>query len=289
LRQILFSLLALSTLILGAACSQNHFSSPPQNISGQGIVGGESATAADLQSSLFAATVEVSWSDDSSGRDIECTGSLIAADLVLTAAHCLTEIPATATVQIDFLTLNASESLGLPKMLTKKFVLNEAYVKDENRHSEDLALILLPQPAPAGTRIAPLASAKQNSFWFSGLALGYGKSDDTPAMRFSENNGSGRLRSVNLQGLMKMDNDGSGVSGMIAAQQSHGGICQGDSGGPLYVAEPLGQMALAGVTEMVTPSEDGGHLCGGFSYFVSVVDHLDWIATQTANLRKESP
>jgi secreted trypsin-like serine protease len=205
--------------------------------------------------------------------------------LVLTASHCLIGAPSAESVQVDFLTLDAGQSLGLPKMLAKKFVLNDSYVASAEHRSDDLALILLPQKAPVGTQIAKLASTHQDYF-MNARAVGYGKSDDRPNMVLSEQNGSGVLRSAALFGLVVMDQDGSAISGMIAAQQTQGGICQGDSGGPLFVTTSNGALVLAGVTQFVLPSEDGQHLCGGFSYFVNVADHLDWISTQSALLRK---
>jgi len=254
------------------------------------IIGGSVIGAQDFKSSSMASsTVAVIWEVDQDGRDISCTGTLIARDLVLTAAHCLTDAKNASEIQIDFLTPNFIDSLGLPKILAKKFVIHENFLKSSDNQRDDLALILLSQAAPAGTTVATLVPANWTPGYIeTNTALGYGVSDDRPEMALDDKNGSGILRLVALPDLLPLAQNNSGISGMLAVSQPQSGICHGDSGGPLFVQSSfMSQPLLAGVTHSVVPADgqEKTHLCSGYSYFVNVADQLNWISTQTANLR----
>jgi secreted trypsin-like serine protease len=231
----------------------------------------------------------VAWTEPASGRDISCTGTLIARDLVLTAAHCLMDAKLASDIQVDLLTPSV-QSFGLPQIHAKKFIVHENYVKRSDNRRDDLALILLEKPAPAEVPVAELVPASWTAEYFEiATVIGYGVSDDRPEMALSDDNGSGILRWTKLEGMIPLPPDGSGTAGMIAVPQKHTGICHGDSGGPLFVQDGLfGKPLLLGVTHSVIPSDDQekSHLCLGYSYFVNLADQLDWISAQTAILRQ---
>jgi hypothetical protein len=175
-------------------------------------------------------------------------------------------------------------------MLAKKFFLSPLYTKDAQNKKADWAIVLLPQPAPAGTVIAALAPTDwQASFFQTTFALGYGISDDRIEMALDAKNGSGILRQVQGHGLLPLPEDGSGTSGMISWQQPDQGICHGDSGGPLFLPLSSGQPPqLIGITESVIPTDEQAdkHLCLGYGYFVNVAEQRKAIEAGIEFLRK---
>jgi secreted trypsin-like serine protease len=175
MKKIFFLLLCATLFACAPASSPPSLSSPVS-----GIVGGQEIKANEFQDNpMAAATVAVLWSDDEAGRAIQCTGTLIASDVVLTAAHCLMDVKNPVQIQIDFLTVSLENSLGFPKMLAKKFFVSPLYRENVANKKADWGLILLPQPAPAGTVIAAVAPRDwKASFFQPTFALGYGNSYD---------------------------------------------------------------------------------------------------------------
>lgn len=156
-----------------------------------------------------------------STRGASCTGTVIASDLLLTAAHCVQPksnyavvIPggsAPRLIQITQIALH-------PRFDPKQF--------ESRRPSPDIAIIKLSEPLPAHYRTAKLSSRSGfpphgETFTLAGFGLA----------RDGDARSAGTLRSVALPNI------GSTGDSMIRVSAGNGvvaGACIGDSGGPAY-------------------------------------------------------
>jgi trypsin len=179
------------------------------------IVGGEEATAGAYP-----------WmvSLGSNGRHF-CAGSLIAPDVVLTAAHCISGRTITARVLGGGLTSGGAENIRVIAQ-TKHPKYNSA------TSGHDMAILMLSK----SSSIAPVDFDKGIEMWAgtSSRVIGWGA--------LSSGGGSPtRLQQVDVPVRTQTECDGSypgKIDGtMVCAGVPEGGIdsCQGDSGGPQFV------------------------------------------------------
>jgi len=156
-----------------------------------------------------------------STRGASCTGTVIARDLVLTAAHCVQPksdyavvIPGTA-----------------PRIVpVTKIVLHPRYDPrqfETRRPSPDMAIVKIAEPLPPNYRVAKLvttAAFPKHGTMFVLAGFGFAKDNDPRS--------AGTLRSVTLP------NVGSTGDSMIRVSAGNGsiaGACIGDSGGPAFL------------------------------------------------------
>ncbi|HWJ99437.1 MAG TPA: trypsin-like serine protease [Xanthobacteraceae bacterium] len=227
---------------LAALCA---WYSPAQAING----------GAPASSELAAQTVMIV-----STRGSICTGTVIARDLVLTAAHCVAPKSNYAV----------SVTGGAPRVIqVARIVLHPKFDprQFETRvPSPDMAIIKLAEPLPANYRAAtlmrdPVLPKRGTLFTLAGF--GFAKDGDERSL--------GTLRSIALPSV--------GTTGGIMVRVSNGnggtqGACTGDSGGPAYLNGELA--GVIGWTSIPT-----GKNCG-FTTGVTLVGlQLGWIQ-QTA-------
>ena len=235
------------------------------------IMGGEAAPADGYP---FIASISVRNSNPRDGHF--CGGSFIAADWVLTAAHCVKPEQA-ANIQV----YGGSNQLSSGGRVSSvdRIIVHENYntVTQEN----DLALLHLTQRA-ANATVRPLPAAEADRLAAAGgaaTAVGWG---------YTAENGNVQdvLRRV---GLEIVSNEacnapsayaGGITSGMLCAGFRAGGkdSCQGDSGGPLVVSDGSGGFYQAGVVSW-------GEGCGTpnkYGVYTRVSSYQTWIADQMA-------
>lgn len=172
------------------------------------------------------------------GDDEWCTGSLIAPDVFLTAAHCVVTpyTPAGSQFHVSF--APDLYAKGMKSIAATHYVWDPAYGHDQaNLH--DLALVFLPSGAtrgmtplrlpPAGALDAMAAKGQLSKAMF--VNVGYGVSANRvgiPAYSFDGVRKSSKSEFMGLQptwlGLL-----------MNAAATGEGGDCYGDSGGPKFL------------------------------------------------------
>jgi secreted trypsin-like serine protease len=198
-----------------------------------------------------------------STRGAICTGTVIARELVLTAAHCVAP-------KSDYA---VAVKGGAPRVIqAARIVLHPKFDprQFETRvPSPDMAIVKLAEPLPANYRAARLArdpALPKRGTLFTLAGFGFAKDGDERSL--------GTLRSIALPSV--------GTTGGIMVRVSSGnggtqGACTGDSGGPAYL-----NGELAGVIGWT--SIPAGKNCG-FTTGVTLVGlQRAWIDGTTRSL-----
>ncbi|MFG1419590.1 S1 family peptidase [Xanthobacter albus] len=199
-----------------------------------------------------------------STRGAACTATVLAPDLLLTAAHCVEPEADYAVAIVDD---------GPPKLLpAARVALHPRFNADQfrtRRPTPDLALVKLAEPLPGRFRPAALTDAeglppKGADFTLAGFGVtaeGATKS-------------AGTLRAVRLPSIGTTG----GIMVRLAPPAGTAGACTGDSGGPAFQGE-----AVAGVIGWAT-GPGGARGCGGVTGVTLVSLHRDWITATAAAL-----
>jgi hypothetical protein len=170
------------------------------------------------------------------GDDLVCTGSLIAPDVFLTAAHCVVGWPQGIQFHVSF----ASDLYDR----RAKFIAATGWVRDpryghDQANLHDLALVFLPSGSTRGITPVKLPTlgaldalaAKGELSKTMFVNVGYGVSANrTGVPQF----GYDGLRSMSLSEFMGLQPTWLGLL-MNASATGEGGDCYGDSGGPKFI------------------------------------------------------
>ncbi|MFZ5733485.1 MAG: S1 family peptidase [Pseudomonadota bacterium] len=195
-----------------------------------------------------------------------CSGALIAADVVLTAAHC---VPAGATYKIVI----PGESP--PRLIDVKRVASHPQFNAQgiaaHRASADVALLQAAEPLTRSRTIAPTATPSTpiqagNRYAIAGVGVtvrGDGRSGGTvrrASLVATSKPGTLQIRLVDPA----TDNKSAGL-----------GACTGDSGGPVFENQN-GRDVIVGVVSWSTaPNNAGG--CGGLTGTTPLSLYRGWI------------
>ena len=236
------------------------------------ILGGKVVTDADLVGKLTVAVVQMT-PGSLSPRDIEglCSGTLIAQDTVLTAAHCIKgEKPESmrivfnhnirAALPGDFRTVTDMKAHPL-RVITPLMIRN------------DVALIHFEGGLKAGYQSAPLLPegtpvSDGDHVTLAGFGLSSARSSDS----------AGTLRKVDMT-VRQADHK----HRQVTFDQTDGhGACNGDSGGPAFL-EKEGTLYAWGVTSYGT-----GSSCTDIGVYTNASEYPSWVKHTTARLRKKA-
>ena len=259
-------LMAVTWLVLGASgCTQDG----EMDFGGHAhaLVGGQPA-----QADVFDAVVALVASIGDK-RIVYCSGTLIAPDIVLTAAHCLTgdetlDVPLLLeTGRVHVVSGRHVDDVGAGVWPVADFRVHPDYVVGE-RH-DDLALIRLPEPsgiAPWGLGDHPASvsdAVMMAGFGDDGDGVSGQRSVTSAQIDFACERPSGTCQTL-------VDDRRVYVPANAFVHLYRGsGTCFGDSGGPVFV-ESDGGMQVVGVHARV----DG--TCRLYSISVSTWPYADW-------------
>lgn len=193
-----------------------------------GIVGGDEVSPEQEIASMVVMVVDTQSSQI-------CSGTLIADNLVLTAAHCIGPSPEAMHIYFGVDPFNTVETPVRPVV---QVLIHELY-NPENQAKNDVALVRFKDGLPPGFKTASIAEnplGAGDGF----TAAGLGRSDGRLSKRNLENDGSGRLRSVQKT----VASLGTDPSYFVVSQTSGQGVCPGDSGGPALKKTEAGWLVV---------------------------------------------
>lgn len=220
-----------------------------------------------------------------------CTGSIIANDLVLTAAHCLGS-SGNAVLQVAF-----RSSINGPGPIVGVIAQTrpQDYVSLANSSpvdQDDVGLLRLAQPIPAG--YAPAHILTDLSVLQSGtpvLLAGYGIDVPVAPTDPKDPGGAGVLREVQQQIL----NPHYGNTEVLVSLANGRGACHGDSGGPAFI-QSGGVLYLFGVTSRLTSDDpeirNGNRVlveCSVDMVYTNLLTRGAWINSAAAQLEQFTP
>lgn len=229
------SLLALSLLLL-TACSENN-PAPQLGINTQtaSIIGGEAAKKTDAVTSSTVALL----SNIEGELRVNCTGTLISKNLVLTAHHCIGEQEIFVSFGNELPTSTSDANVRLMEVIVThkdyKAIFDEMG-RPVTAHN-DVALIKLADPAPEGFQ--PAVIADEDTALVDGQELvlaGFGLLNELPPKVVAK-----ELNVVSVPLAKTIDTI------LVTDQNNAKGACRGDSGGPAFVQTSKG-LVLVGIT-----------------------------------------
>jgi secreted trypsin-like serine protease len=229
--------LALLSVFLGCAAG----SSDDQDTAGADIVGGSS----DDQHGSVALIRFVKRNDDGTEKPNNCTGSLVAPQIVLTAAHCV--VPASGEYsgwKVSFEATTTQDGGMVNPIAVTKAIAHPDFDRLQGFGAGDVALLFL-ERAPAGLEPMPIVDKLDQAVGDTMTFIGYGATDTTPDGN-TLLGGNDRRRQVTVQI--------SAISDTFLEYKGTQGLCGGDSGGPTV-------MNIGGVEKIVATNDLTGVGC----------------------------
>ncbi len=272
-------LISLVAAIYLTGCG-NHISTnntENNNLTTAGIIGGVQAERNDL---ITKSTVAFLHKPIINGLyEVNCSGTLISKDLILTAAHCLHSAKDLKTSAIYFGVVLPYTKMEHTRQLDSWIEYpNIQPVYDEKglliSQLHDIAIIKIKGEAPEGFH--PVKIAANSEIFKAGdqiTVAGFGLKNDAFQMRTD----ALRLAVINIDQIWNTH--------IITNQTNEKGICLGDSGGPAYI-EKNGELLLIGATR---GAHKAAKNCRAFAEITSIPENLEFIMSASKSLSDSLP
>jgi secreted trypsin-like serine protease len=211
------------------------------------------------------------------GRGSACTGTAIARDLVLTAAHCLEPRGEYRVAVPDARRLQITRVAQFERH--PEFDAESALA---HRETADMALVKLAEPLPQ--RIAPAPLGARDYFLIGDrfIIAGYGIDFIGGVQSF------GVLKSATLMTMQHPSSLQLRLADPATKGSKSGlGACSGDSGGPVF--EDAGNRLLLVAVVSWATAAPGSAGCGGLTGVTPLALARDWITETAAKLGVRLP
>ena len=290
----LMGLVLVAALVTNCAPTNNqdHVNSNYETQDSSGIIGGSLATSQFQKENGIVQLKIISKQGQAT-----CTGTLIARNVVMTAAHCVAD-PDLKNVAVVF----ALTDKGLSEenvIFAIEALVHSDYIELKNPETvkdtdiwNDIALIKLSKDAPADFKLVQLPTKDTKVALVKGHQLtlsGYGITNAVVRREVKLANGKTRILEMPSKGagtLRKVDqivvtNVTSGQKEISLDQTKLRGACHGDSGGPAFIKLKNGSLLQVGVTSRGT--EKLGN-CNQGAIYTGVIGQAQWIHEKVAQL-----
>lgn len=202
-----------------------------------------------------------------------CTGTLIATNIILTAAHCVETDQMIVVFSHNLMGTLEAKDLEKVRPVVAKLVHSKWNSVIQKKDAGDIALIKFKGTTPLG--YTPAALLSSSVFLTPGVLVqqaGFGL--DNPEME----TGSGVLRTA----MVRVASNSYSATEIVVDQRDGRGVCSGDSGGPGFLAID-GTFYVWGVASSVTLNPK----CREFGIYTNALAYREWIrdGIQTLALR----
>lgn len=263
------SLLVSGFLVL-SACAPSQEQANQINTNGTAIMGGDLVKFTDRAAFSTVGLIAQIEMKDGKREGFSCTGSILEASYVVTAAHCIPEVTADvkkAELYVVF-GLDQSKPSRQNARLVVGTVVHPQYNSNAKRTEEmhDIALVKYDGTTPVGYGAASLLTdysklvPKMNI-----LVAGYGVNQTDGVNKKNDY----KLYQTRLEMLGAMND-----TELVLKQYPGKGVCHGDSGGPAFVEESNGKLLLWGITSRVSGTNNIDD-CAQLSFFTAIGPYME--------------
>ncbi|MEI8028078.1 MAG: trypsin-like serine protease [Pseudomonadota bacterium] len=254
---------ALSCIAISISACQNISSNSEEK-----IVGGSKDIP--LNHPGFTSTVAIVYEDaPATDRTAACTGTVVAKNLILTAAHCI-ESENKDILNVYFTKNTENGAIVLKKIKVADFRKFPKYLGGNGDLSFDMAWLKLAEPIPDFAVPVPiLIDDKLLASQIPVDLAGYGKITMTMSARPFEK----RFVTVHIDKFYNK----APYHSLLLFREPEKGMCYGDSGGPLFI-KANEKWAVAGVTKglMGRPLGATGE-CKNAGIYTFPGMYIDWL------------
>lgn len=209
-----------------------------------------------------------------------CSGVLVAPDVVLTAAHCLSLPARYHVVVLD----NHFKPISIPIVAIES---HRDFVPSQQPHRQtgtDLALVRLQNAVPADMHPAPISASAVPQPGTALYPAGYGSTS-------YNNTKSARILRIATLTVLAANQPPNNVT--LAADPSFrgrspgAGACRGVSGGPVFMATDEGYI-VGGIITWSSRAEFArdSSPCGGVTALTPIAPHSGWITRAIGRLHR---